>query len=258
MPSSDIVGRIAIIKSEANGKQKTKAQKLREAKILLKRPSIKTVLEKSSNVKGRLRKIQTKHILGEKNKTTKYKENDCAFKLNVDTCYFSPRLSDERNQISRLIKKKDSVLVMFSGISVYPIVIEKKSNPKKIIAIEISKECNKYAKENLKLNHSKKIELIQGDVKKKITKKLGKFDKIIMARPNLEPTFLESALKASKKGTKILYYGFCNKDKLKEMKKQLIDEANNLKRKIKITKTKKSGDIAPYKFRYRLHINVLN
>ena len=254
MASYDIIGNIAVIKTEG----KTKNQKYELARQLLERPSIKTVLEKVGKVQGRLRKIKTKYLIGEKNFIAVYKENDCLFKLNIETCYFSPRLSNERKEIASYVRKKDEVLVMFSGVGSYPIVIYKLSNPKKITAIEISKECNKYFKENLRLNkiHSEKIELIQGDVKKKLSSK--KFDVVIMPRPNLKDTFFKYGLKAAKKGTKIITYGFCKENEKENFVEKLKKEAGKLKRKIQIKKIKKAGEIAPYKFRYRIEINVLN
>ena len=254
MADYDIIGNIAIIKSEG----KTNSQKLKQAKELLKRPFIKTVLEKSTDIKGRLRTFKTKYVAGIKTLETIQNENNCKFKLNVETCYFSPRQGNDRKLIASKIKKKDNVLVMFSGIAAYPIVIYKTKKPNHITAIEISRECNKYAKENLKINKipEDKITLIQGDVKKKIPK--SKFDVIMMTRPNLKTTFLEQALQVSKKSTKIFYHGFCHQDDLNKLKQELLDEANKLKRKIKITKTAKAGDIAPYKYRYRVEIKVLN
>ncbi len=256
MADYDIIGNIAIIKSEG----KTKTQKLKQAKELLKKPSILTVLEKSTEIKGRLRTFKTKYVAGEKTKETIHRENNCNFKLNVETCYFSPRQSSDRKLIASKIKKKDDVLVMFSGISAYPIVIWKTKKPKNITAIEISRECNKYAKLNKQLNKipDDQLTIIQGDVKKQIPKIKKKFDTILMTRPNLKTTFLEQALKVSKKGTRIFYHGFCHIDDLKDLKENLLTEAKTLKRKIKITKTAKAGDIAPFKFRWRIEIKVLN
>jgi tRNA G37 N-methylase Trm5 len=254
MASYDIIGNIAIIKSEG----KTKAQKVKQARELLKKPSVSTVVEKSTNIKGRLRTFKTKHIAGEKTLETLQNENGCKFKLNVETCYFSPRQGNDRKLIASKIKKKDEVLVMFSGIAAYPIVIYKAKKPKHITAIEISRACNKYAKLNMILNRipEDKMTLIQGDVKRKMPKK--KFDVIMMTRPNLKTTFLEQALQVSKKGTRIFYHGFCHVDDLAELKSGLLDEAAELKRKIKITKTAKAGDIAPYKYRWRIEIKVLD
>ena len=257
MASYDIIGSIAIIKLNVGEKRKTKKQKLQEAKQLLKQPNIKTVLEKITDVKGRLRTFKTRHLAGEKNLITTHKENNCLFKLNVETCYFSSRQSNDRKHVALSIKKNKKVLVMFAGIGCYPIVIYKIAKPKQITTIEISRECNKYAKENLKLNKipESAIKIIQGDVKKKMPKE--KFDVIVMVRPNLKTTFLEQALKVSKKRTKIFYQGFCKENELNNLKNQLMGETKKLKRKIKITKAIKIGEIAPYKFRYRVEIRVL-
>ena len=268
MADYDLLGSIAIIKGENKGKNKTKAQKLKEAKKLLKRPNVKTVLEKIGNVKGRLRTIGVRHVLGEKNLISEVKENDCRFKLNVKTCYFSPRLSNERKMIAEKIKKKDRVLVMFAGVGVYPIVVYKIKKPKEIIGVELGKECCKYFKENLILNKIPfGIQIIQGDVKK-VIKKGGlivkgnlvplQLDVVLMPRPNLKESFLKSALLVSKKGTRIYYNGFCNVSEIKDLTVSLVEEALELGRKIKIMKVVKAGDIAPYKFRYRIEIRVKN
>ncbi len=255
MASYDLIGNIAVIKGKANGKKKTKKQKLDEAKKLLKIPSIKSVVEKIGNVHGRLRVINVKHVAGEKNLIAKHRENDCVFKFDVKTCYFSPRLSGERKKIAGKVKKKNKVLVMFSGIGPFSIIIAKATGAQ-VTAIELGKDCNKYAKENLKLNHVN-VDLIQGDVKKKVDRKLGKFDVVVMARPNLKESFLKWGLMACKKNGKIFYYGFCNIDEKKKMVEDLKKEAEDLKKKIKVMKIVKAGEIAPYKFRYRVEIKVL-
>ena len=254
MASYDILGNIAIIKGEG----KSKKQKLAQAKKLLKIPNVGTVVEKVGNVHGRLRTINVKHIAGAKNLIALHKENDCLFKFNVKTCYFSGRLSNERKAIAKKIKKNDRVLIMFAGVGVYPIVIYKYIRPKQIIGVEIGRDCCKYFEENLKLNKiSDKIKIVQGDVKKKVNKGLGKFEVVVMARPNLKESFLEQGLSVCKKGGRIFYYGFCNVDKKKEMIKQIKEEAKEFKRKVKILRVVKAGEIAPYKFRYRVEIKML-
>lgn len=144
-----------------------------------------------------------------KNKEVLYKENKCVFRFNIDTTYFSPRLSNERNEISSMIKKDENVLVMFAGVAPFSIVIAKNSNAKKIYSNEINREANKYAKLNINLNKlNNKIELVSGDIKK-VAKKLNiKFDVIVMPRPRLKDSFLEQAFMLSKKSTRIYYYDF--------------------------------------------------
>ncbi len=263
MADYDLIGNIAIIKAEKFGEKKSRAEKVEEARAILTRPSIKTVLEKSTHVKGRLRKIQTKFIAGEKNKVVLYRENNCVFTFNVDECYFSPRLAHDRKEIAEKIKKTDSVLCLFAGVGAYPIVINKTVRPKKIVAIEISKACCSYFKKNLVLNNvsSDAIAIIQGDVKKKIgpglMKKYGRFDVIVMTRPNLKESFLKPALFAAKKGTRVFYHAFCHEKEIGELTENLKQEARKLKKSIAIKKITAVGNIAPYKYRYRIEIVVV-
>jgi len=256
MTSYDLLGNIAIIKGEGL----TKKEKLEIANEVLKHPNIKTVVEKSGNVHGRLRTIDTKYIAGDKNLVAVMKENDCVFKFDIEKCYFSSRLSEERKILANKIKSKDRVLVMFAGVGVYPIVIYKIAKPVEIVSVELGKECCKFANENLNLNKipEGKIKVIQGDVKKKVNESLGKFDVIVMARPNLKDTFFKEGLSVAKKGTLIYYYGFCHLDKKDSMIEELKTQAEEVGRKIKIINVEKAGDIAPFKFRWRVDIRVFN
>ena len=251
MAQYDIIGSVVVLKQN----KLKKKEKLKLAKELLKRPSIKTVVEKKDKIKGRLRTFKTKFIAGEKNLEVLHKENSCKFRLNVESCYFSPRLSGERKEIASLVKKKDRVLVMFAGVGPFSVLIAKKV--KEVVAIELSKACSKYAGVNVKLNKLNNLEVIQGDVKKKINKKFGKFSVIVMPRPNLKESFLKEAFSVSKKGTKIYYYCFGHVDELGNLIKEVHEKAKESKKKIKILKIKKAGDIAPYKFRYRVDVEVM-
>ena len=89
--SYDVLGNIAILKFPEGTK---KQEKIRAANKLLKeRKSVRTILEKSEKVKGRLRTIKTLHLAGERTLEAEYIENNCKFRFNVETCYFSSRLS---------------------------------------------------------------------------------------------------------------------------------------------------------------------
>jgi len=256
--SFTVLGNIAIVNFH-DKKFKLSEKKKFAKQIIEEHKSVKTVLEKSGKFAGRLRKMKTKFLAGEENKEVLYKENGCTFRFNIDTTYFSPRLSNERKEISQKIKSGDEVLVMFSGVAPFSIVIAKNSKAKKVYSNEINREANKYAKQNIALNKLKdKIELIPGDIKKAQVK-LGKkrFDKIIMPRPQLKDSFLEQAFKLSKKGTKIYYYDFCHIDDFQIIIDKVKQEAKKAKKKIRILKKKLAGDIAPYKYRVRVDFIVL-
>jgi tRNA (guanine37-N1)-methyltransferase len=258
--SFNVLGNVAIVNfnDDVNNKEKKKFA----LEILKMHSNVKTVLEKSGKFKGRLRKMETKHLAGEKNKEVLYRENNCPFRFNIDTTYFSPRLSNERKEISEMIKKGDKVFVMFAGVAPFSIVIARNSKAGEIVSNEINREANKYAKLNLELNNVKdKIELANGDAKRiceKFRKEKRKFDVIVMARPNLKETFLNDAFKVSKKGTRVFYYGFCRVEDVDNMVEMIKGKAKDSGKKIKILKTKHAGEIAPYKIRVRVDFRVLN
>ena len=255
----DIIGSIAIVKFPTYS---TKKEKIKTANEIFKEHrSIKTVLEKVGKFKGRLRKQETKYVAGEKTKEVLYRENGCVFRLNVDETYFSPRLSNERKEISGYVKKGDDVLVMFAGVAPYSIVIAKKSKANKVVSVEINKEANKYAKQNVELNKlQKKVEVVQGDVKriaKKFFLEKRKFDVIVMPRPQLKDSFLHEAFILSKSGTRIFYYDFCGIDEMKTIIEKIESEANDEGKDVKILRAKIAGEVAPYRVRLRVDFVVL-
>ena len=257
MANYDIIGNAAIVKFKLG--EKAEKKKKFAIKFLKEHKNIRTVLEKMGRFKGRLRIQETRHIAGDKTKEVLYRENDCIFRLNIDSCYFSPRLASERREIAGIVKKNEEVLVMFGGVAPFAIVIGKLSKARRIVSVELGRECSKYAIENVKRNKlGEKIEIVQGDVRKVIGKgKIKeKFDRIVMARPNLKDSFLDVAFPVVKKGGIIHYYGFYKEDEVNEIKELIKREAGKAKRRIKILKIKKVGEIGVRKYRYRVDIKI--
>jgi tRNA (guanine37-N1)-methyltransferase len=247
----DTIGNIAIIKFP---KISLKEKKELAKELLAKHQNIKTILEKTEKVSGKLRTYKTKLLAGKNTQETVHKESACLFKLDVEKCYFSPRLSNDRLEIAKRIKK-GKVLCLFSGVSPYPIIIAKRTPASKIIAIELNPSCYKYAKENKILNKiGDKLEIIKGDAKTKIPKE--KFDYIVMTRPQLKETFLKQAFKASKPGCIFFYHGFAKK--IEDIKQEIENQAKLSKKKIKFLESWRNGDIAPYTYRFTLVFKTLN
>ena len=243
----DVIGNIAILKFpedvSLNEKKKYADNFLKSNK------SISSVLEKTEKVKGRLRKTKTRFLAGENTRETIHNENGCRFFLNVDETYFSPRLSNERKiiseEIARKVKNNSQILVMFAGVAPFPVVIAKyfkqKGKKARIVSSELNRKASEFAKKNVKMNKVEDyVDVISGDSRKI----KGKFDFIVMPRPNLKDTFLNSSLKLCKKGTIIYYYGFGSEE---EVLDEIKRDAGNKIGKIKI---RKAGDIAPFKFRW--------
>lgn len=252
----DAVGSIAIIEIP---KELVKKEKLIAQTILNLNNSIRTIAKKVGRHTGKFRTQKIKIIAGEKNKVTEYKESGCRFKLDVEKCYFSPRLSHERLRIVSQVKEGENILVMFSGIGPYPIVLAKNSPAQKIIGVELNPTAHKYAVENVKLNKfQEKISLYKGDVKKIISKlKKTHFDRMIMPLPKDSTGFLKEAFSVAKRGTIVHFYTFAKENKFDDAKKKVLNSCKKLKHKIKILNTVKAGQTAPREFRICIDFEVL-
>jgi tRNA (guanine37-N1)-methyltransferase len=256
--SFNVFGNIALVNFPDEYKASEKKKFAKE--LIEKHKAISTVLEKTGNFKGRLRKQETKWLAGEKTKEVLYRENGCFFRFNIDDTYFSTRLANERLEVCKFVKPADEVLAMFAGISPFPIVIAKRTKVNKIYSNELNRKANDYGEINIKKNKVKdKVELVPGDIKK-VAKKFsdeGKtFDLILMTRPNLDESFLPEAFMVSKDGTRIYYHAFCHEDDKNKQVEMVKSEAKKAGFEAKILNTKNIGDIAPGKVRFRILFRV--
>ncbi len=256
MTAFDVIGSIAVLHLKTGKIKKRKRREIENiAKKILKHKNITSVYAQIK-IWGRFRKPKLRWIAGKKQTKTIHKESGCIIKLDIKNCYFSPRLSHDRLEVAKKVKKNEVVLVMFSGVAPYALIIGKHSKPKEIYCIEISKIASKYAKENVRLNKLDNIKIIQGDVKRIVPRLKKKFDRIIMARPQLKETFLKQAFMVSKKNTVIHFYDFLKKQKLKEIRTKIEREAKMARKKIKIIKINKVREIAPYKYHVRVDFKI--
>tara|TARA_Y100000034_G_C6870901_1_gene397612 strand:- start:131 stop:937 length:807 start_codon:yes stop_codon:yes gene_type:complete len=242
LPSSySIVGSIAIF---AHFPEELKTKEKLIANTLLKlNKNIETVAKKTKQYSGKYRTPKIKIIAGKKTKVTTYKENEIILKLNVETCYFSPRLSNERLRISNLVKPKESVLVLFSGVGPYTIQIAKKA--KEVYSIEINPTAIDFQKENILLNRLDNVRLYKGDVNKILPTINKKFDRIVMPLPKSAEDFLKIALTKAKKGSVIHFYDFQEQSELKNSVEKVKKHIKNFK----LLKVIKCGQFGPGKFR---------
>ncbi|MGV8162055.1 MAG: class I SAM-dependent methyltransferase [Candidatus Nanoarchaeia archaeon] len=253
--SYDIIGTIAIL--EIDDDLREKEELIAEA-LLYSNPNIKTVLRKDDKHGGEFRTQKMKWLAGEKTKETIHKENGVLLKLDVETVYFSPRLSTERKRISELVKPDEEALVMFSGCAPYPCVLSRNTKAKSILGIEINPDGHKYGLENIALNKLKNVELINGDVLVEVPKLNRTFDRILMPLPKSAGDFLDSALLASKKGTIIHFYYFLHEDQFIEAEKLVDESCRRMGKKWKKITLVKCGQHAPRVFRICLDFEVLD
>jgi tRNA (guanine37-N1)-methyltransferase len=219
------------------------------AQELIKRKNIKVILQKKGIHHGEFRTQDMVVLAGEKRKETTYTENAIKLKLNVETCYFSSRLSTERKRVADLVQDNEKVLVLFSGVAPYPLVIAKHSNPSLIVAVEKNPEAHKYAMENCKKYQN--IALFNMDAKEFTYKE--KFDRVLMPLPKSAEDFLTTAKKLTKKGGTIHFYDFIHE---RDFPKGSVDKIKEKIKTFKILKEIKCGKYAPGKFRVCIDIQI--
>ena len=168
------------------------------------------------------------------------------YKLDVEKCYFSPRSSQERVRIAKLVKKNESVLVIGSGVGIYPIIISKHSKAKEIYAIEINQKAVEFAAENLKLNKINNVELYLGDARDVLPKIRKTFDRIILPLPSNADSFLDLILKKIEPKGIIHMYDFESEN---DIPHKSIEKIKQYLKKPKILNVQKVGQYSPRKFR---------
>lgn len=251
----DIIGTIAIIQVR---EELEKKEKLISETILKLNKSIKTVCKRVGGHIGVYRRQKLKILAGEKTKITTYKENNIILKFNVETSYFSPRLGTERKRITEQIQPGETILVMFSGVAPYPLVISKNTKAKEIYGIEINPEAHKFAEKNVELNKSKNITLFKGDVKQVVPKLKKKFNRILMPLPKSAEDFLDTALKVAKKGTIIHLYQFLEETEFEKAKQNIEQACKKAKKKYEIIRIVKCGQQSPRTYRICIDFKLLN
>ena len=220
-----------------------------EAKKLLKRPDVKVVLQKKGIHHGEYRTQDLEYLAGEKRKDTVYTEHGIRMKLDVETCYFTPRLGTERMRIAQLVQSGEKVLVFFSGIGPYPLVLAKYSKASLIMGLEKNPVAHKYALENCK----KYLHVILYNMDAHDFSYPEKFDRIIMPLPKSAEEFLPVAIKHLRRNGVIHFYTFAAEE---DIPKKPLDLIRQKVPSFDVLSVVKCGQYAPKKFRVCVDFTV--
>ena len=180
--SFDLIGDIAIVK--VGNASVADAQAVAK-QIMAVHRGVKTVFAQTSPIKGDFRVRALKLLAGQGKTTTRYRESGCVFAVDVEKCYFSPRLSHERARIAGLVKSGETVVNMFAGVGCFSVVIAKTAQQTKVYSIDVNPAAFRYMEENVKVNRVYGTVIpILGDSKDVITAKLQrKADRVLMPLP---------------------------------------------------------------------------
>jgi tRNA (guanine37-N1)-methyltransferase len=206
--SYDVVGDIAIVR--LNEKSRKYSEKIAEA-IMAVHKNVKTVLAQAGAVRGQFRLRGLEYVAGERKTRTVYTEYGCLFSIDVEKCYFSPRLSYERMRIAGLTADGETVVNMFAGVGCFSIVIAKNAEVEKVYSVDVNLDAVQLMRENIRVNRVYgRVVPILGDAGEVVEERLCHVaDKVLMPLPAKALEYLPCALLALReKGGWVHYYDF--------------------------------------------------
>jgi tRNA (guanine37-N1)-methyltransferase len=238
----DVIGDIAIVKLRpgTEGKEAGFAEA-----ILSEMKSVRCVYGQEGGIEGDFRLRKLRHLAGEERTTTLHKENGIRLKLDVETCYFSPRLSTERLRIARQVGEGEKVLNMFAGVGPYSVLIAKRT---KVWSCELNDAAFRFHVENNKLNKVEdKVEMIEGDAML-LPEELegeGPFDRILMPHPSQANIFLPAALAMLARGGVVHYYRHVSGEDVDEAEASLRAEIDGIAPDVRMASVRRVRVIGP-------------
>ena len=180
--SFDIIGDITIIKVPNDNiiNAETIAKQ-----IMAVHKNVKTVFAQASPILGDFRIRELRLLAGENKTSTKHKEANCVFTVDVEKCYFSPRLSHERSRVAGMVKPGETVVNMFAGVGCFSIIIAKTVGQTKVFSIDVNPTAVQYMQENVRINRVYgKVFPLLGDSKELVNAQLqGTADRVLMPLP---------------------------------------------------------------------------
>jgi len=256
----DVIGDIAVIRIP--DVLKHRAEEIADA-IMRINSHVKTVLNRVSPVSGDFRLRRLEWLMGEKKTETIHKEHGCLFKVDLEKCYFSPRLSFERTRIAGQVKPSEIVVNMFAGVGCFSIIIAKKSEAEKVYSIDINPWAIRYAEENVRLNRVEHIvKPVLGDAKNVVEERLqGTADRVLMPLPEKAYEYVDFAVKALKPdGGTIHYYDFTHakrdEDPVEKVKKKICSKLRLFKADFEVYSGRTVRTVGPRWFQIVLDIRI--
>ncbi|MCP4338327.1 MAG: hypothetical protein GY799_05430 [Desulfobulbaceae bacterium] len=243
----DMVGDIAIITIPEELESR---EHLIAAVILGSNRKIKVVAKRAGHYGGEFRTIPLRILAGENRKETEVKEFGVRLLVNPETVYYSVRSGNERKRIASLVGDGESVLVLFSGIAPFPLIVSKYSQAKSIVGIEKNPQAYAYAVQNLSRNIKlKNIHLYLGDVREVLPTLSATFDRVIMPLPTRGEEFLLSALQVLNSGGSLHFYDMQRSELFAQSVEKITYACATLNRTVISSTITRCGHCAPKIYR---------
>lgn len=253
--SYDIVGSIAIIEIPL---ALTHFEERIAAAVLETHKTITTVLKKVGVHGGEFRTQTYECVAGIDTRETLVKESGCTFLVDVEAVYYSVRLSTERLRIATLIGPDERVLVLGSGVGVYPIILAKHSIASTTIGVEKNPAGHRYALANVETNKLARVHVYEGDAQNLAW--LGAHealvDRVIIPIPASPKPFEMASLAMLKPEAAMHTYCFAAEHELPIVQRELVERFAAVGWRAHVVRAVKAGHHKPFVYRWCLDIEL--
>jgi tRNA (guanine37-N1)-methyltransferase len=239
----DVIGDIAIVKL---GEEAREAGPLVGGAIMETMRNVKAVFDQEGGLEGDYRLRRLRHIAGERRTLTLHRENGLRFMVDVEKCYFSPRLSTERARIADLVVEGE-VLNMFAGVGPYSITIAKRRKAE-VHSNELNETAYRLHLENNKLNKVEpRTHMLNEDAMGLAESLRTRFDRILMPHPSQSDRFLGTAKRLLKEeGGWVHYYRHVSGADAEEASGRLGEELRGILGDGAVFTSRKVREIGPH------------
>jgi tRNA (guanine37-N1)-methyltransferase len=205
--------------------------------VMLRRRSIRTVLNKISRIDGSCRTARYE-ILAGNGTVTVHREYGFAYRLEVGKVFFNPRLASERKRVTDQVCHGERVLVPFCGVG--PFVIPAAARGAAVIAVEQNPEACRWLAENVASNGvDDRVTVLAGDAFAAALLPAGAFDRAIIPTPYGMDAIFAVVTPLVKTGGMIHFYTFCNPDQADALGQAFI------RRGLALVARRRCGNVAP-------------
>jgi len=172
--------------------------------ILLRLPSIRTVVNKSSTIDNTYRNFSMEVLAGEEDYIVSVKESGCSFNFDFSKVYWNPRLATEHDRVIKMMNKSSILYDACAGVGPFSVpsakickVLSNDLNPESYKWLLENVSNNKKSTKNIQCFNSDAREFIKYEVKKSLkeiwTTNSDDIDNahVVMNLPALAITFVD-------------------------------------------------------------------
>jgi tRNA (guanine37-N1)-methyltransferase len=171
---------------------------------------VKTVANRASKVTGEFRTREWDVLAGNGTETV-HREYGCAFALNIEEVYFSPRLATERHRVTEQAGSDERVVDMFAGVG--PFTIPFAARGAHAVGIDVNPVAVEYLRENARRNGvAEQVTALEGDVREVAADYEGWAERIVMNLPHTADEFLDTTIRLASDDCVIHYYDIQHED----------------------------------------------